>query len=170
VREIEQKLFTQTIEEAKYLEIDIGNADDLLLEANRLLFEQYITVENLLKENHQMQQQLVRDQIKRAAMESLKTICHTFNTYIHTASATILSRTQLLETGARSGEIQDKSGQLNVSLEVINNGVMTIQTAMDELTGLSNSDATMCDGSIVKGIEKRLQDQLAELHEVVTTN
>ena len=47
---IEKTLFSRTLEEAAYLEIDVGSADEIMLEANRMLFDQYVTIENLLRE------------------------------------------------------------------------------------------------------------------------
>ncbi|MBD3258406.1 HDOD domain-containing protein, partial [candidate division GN15 bacterium] len=38
---IEKHLFSQTVSESKYLDIDIGSPEDILVEANRLLFGQY---------------------------------------------------------------------------------------------------------------------------------
>ena len=47
---IEKRLFSHTIQESKYLEMDVGSPEEILIEANRLLFEQYATVESLLDE------------------------------------------------------------------------------------------------------------------------
>ncbi|MBN2227591.1 MAG: HDOD domain-containing protein [candidate division Zixibacteria bacterium] len=47
---IEKTLFSMTLEEAAYLEIDVGSVDEIMLEANRMLFDQYVTIENLLRE------------------------------------------------------------------------------------------------------------------------
>jgi len=47
---IEKSLFSRTLEEASFLEFDVGSADEIMMEANRMLFEQYVTIENLLRE------------------------------------------------------------------------------------------------------------------------
>nr|MBN2276579.1 HDOD domain-containing protein [candidate division Zixibacteria bacterium] len=44
---IEKTLFSRTMEESRYLEIDIGSIDDIIMEANQLLFEQYVTIESM---------------------------------------------------------------------------------------------------------------------------
>jgi hypothetical protein len=48
--------------EADYLEMNIGTIDDLLLEANRLLFEQSIAAERLANENRRLRRRLQRQQ------------------------------------------------------------------------------------------------------------
>lgn len=47
---IEEELFERTLAEAQYLEIDVGTAEEIMKETHRLLFEQYITVDNLIQE------------------------------------------------------------------------------------------------------------------------
>ncbi len=55
---IEKALLHQTKEGAAYLEMDIGSSEDLIHEANRILFQQYQTVENLMNELRKLNPQL----------------------------------------------------------------------------------------------------------------
>lgn len=48
LEEINKKILAETIVEAKFLEIDIGSIRDILLEANRVIFEQYRSAANNL--------------------------------------------------------------------------------------------------------------------------
>ncbi|MFZ5981010.1 MAG: HDOD domain-containing protein, partial [Candidatus Zixiibacteriota bacterium] len=133
LKEIQVKLLPRTVEEARYLEIDIGSLDDILIEANRLLSEQYSTVEGLLSENRRMQQQIIRNQMKEAALEALKTITATFNHYINNATATILGRAQLVEMAIAKNEMDDRDGNLTRSMKAIIDSVNTISLVMKEL-------------------------------------
>jgi putative nucleotidyltransferase with HDIG domain len=161
---IEEQLFTRTIAEAKFLEIEIGSTEEILTEANRLLFEQYITTENLLRENRQMQQQIARDQMKKLALDSLKTITATFNHYMNNATATILGRAQLIEYGIAKGTIQDQTGQLRSAMLIITNGVNTISTVMEELKNLASFDTTVYHAeTYILDIETKLKKQLEKL-------
>lgn len=158
---IEEQLFTRTIAEAKFLEIEIGSTEEILTEANRLLFEQYITTENLLRDNRQMQQQIARDQMKKLALESLKTITATFNHYMNNATATILGRAQLIEYGITKGTIQDQTGQLRSAMTIITNGVNTISSVMEELKNLASFDTTVYHAeTYILDIEMKLKKQL----------
>ena len=66
LRNIERELFSQTMKEADYLEMDVGTADEIMMETHQLLFEQYITVENLMEEIRLQQQE--NEAAKRAVM------------------------------------------------------------------------------------------------------
>lgn len=60
--DIEKELSSTTMAEADYLEMNIGTIDDLLLEANRLLFEQSIAAEQLANENRRLRRRLQQQQ------------------------------------------------------------------------------------------------------------
>ncbi len=164
---IQSQLFQKTVEQAKYLEINIGSLDDLLMEANRLMFEQYMTVENLLRENRQMQQQIAKDQMKKLALESLKTITATFNHYMNNATATILGRAQLIEYGIKQGQIQDPTNSLREAMQIITNGVTTISAVMEELKNLAAFETTVYHAeTYIIDIETRLTTQLKKLEDM----
>ena len=163
---IEEKLFARTVAESRFLEMEIGSVDDLLMEANQLLFQQYMTVENLLCENRRMQQQIARDQMKKLALESLKTITATFNHYMNNATATILGRAQLIEYGVTQGRISDPDGSIASAMQIIGGGVNTISLVMEELKNLASFDTTAYRAEtyiidIENRIKKRLENLLA---------
>lgn len=167
--DIEAQLFSRTVNEAKYMEIEIGSVDDLLMEANRLLFEQYMTVENLLRDNRRMQAQIARDQMKKLALESLKTITATFNHYMNNATATILGRAQLVEYAITKGQIHDPDGQLATAMQVISGGVNTISRVMEELKNLAAFETTVYHTETqILDIENRLKKQLQSLEKTTS--
>lgn len=164
LKEIQVQLLPRTVEEARYLEIDIGSFDDILLDANRLLAEQYTTVEGLLSENRRMQQQIIRTQMKEASLEALKTITATFNHYINNATATILGRAQLVEMAIAKKEMTDRDGSLARAMEAIINGVNTISLVMKELKDLSSFETTVFhEEHYIIDIENKVKKQLEEL-------
>ena len=55
LRPIEEQLFSHTVEQARFLEIDVGSPEEILVEANRMLYHHYHNAENLLCENERMQ-------------------------------------------------------------------------------------------------------------------
>ncbi len=54
--QIEKSLFSKIVAEAEYLDMDVGSADEIMQETHQLLFEQYITVEQLMAEIESLQQ------------------------------------------------------------------------------------------------------------------
>ncbi len=164
IGEIEEKHLDQTLELAQFLEIDIGSQADLLIEANRMLYRQYGTVEGLLRENRQMQSHLALAQLDKAALNTLKTITATFNHYINNAVGAILGRAQLVEVALREGTIIDRDGSVAKAMQVIINGVSTIQAVLEELTRLTAfKTAVYHDDTHIIDIEKRLKKKLADI-------
>ncbi|MEW6411828.1 MAG: HDOD domain-containing protein [Candidatus Zixiibacteriota bacterium] len=164
LRPIEEQLFSHTVEQAQFLEIDIGSPEDILTEANRMLYQHYHTVETLLKENTQMQKDMAQTNLEKAALESLKTITATFNHYINNAAATILGRAQLLELGVKRGEIIDNKNRTPLAIDVIINGVNTIQLVLEELRNLTSFDtAVYHDDTRIIDIENKIKQQLQSL-------
>ena len=137
MKELEESLMSQVVNEAAFLEIEIGSTSEILLEANKMLYRQYMTVENLLTENATMQKEITQSKIETASLEAVNTITATFNHYINNAVATILGRTQLLELSLSKGDITDKNKKMKNSLDVIISGVNTIQLVLQELRNLS---------------------------------
>jgi putative nucleotidyltransferase with HDIG domain len=164
IKQIEQNHLSQVMEEAKFLEIDIGSPHDILIEANRMLYQQYLMVENLLRENRQMQEQLVSAKMDKASLEALKTITATFHHYINNAVATILGRAQLVEVALQRGHIVDPGGSAALSMQVIINGVATIRSVMEELTKLTTFKTTIYhDNTYIIDIENTLKEKLGTL-------
>lgn len=158
---IESQLLSRTVAEASYLEIEIGRPEEILSEANKIMFEQYLTVENLLRENRKMQNQIAKDQIKNASLESLRTIAVTFNHYINNATAIILGRAQLVEAGIINKQIPDSTGQLQMAMNVIVSAVDTIGMVMDELQHLSSFETTVYhDKTRIIDIEQQVRRRL----------
>lgn len=166
LNQIESQLFSKTVAEAAYLEFEIGPPEQILSEANKIMFEQYLTVENLLRENRKMQNQIAKDQIKKAALDSLRTIAVTFNHYINNATAIILGRAQLVEAGIANQQIKDPDGQLNMAMQVIINSVDTIGMVMEELKELASFETTVYhDKTRILDIEQKIRSRLQAVEE-----
>ncbi len=164
---IEENLISEVIKESGFLEMEIGSLDEILCEANHLLYRQYLTVENLLRENRVMQQQIARDQMKKAALESLKAIAATFSHYINNATAAILGRAQLLELGINRGDITDPKGIAALSSRTIVEGVETISTILEELKKMTTFETTLYhDDTYIIDVETKIRKQLDDLANV----
>jgi HD-like signal output (HDOD) protein len=164
--DIQEKTLSALLKESEYLEIEIGSPIDLLEAANNLIYRQFILVESVLKENRKMQAQIAKDQVKQAALESLKTITATLAHYINNASATILGRAQLVELGAKKGTIADPENTAKNSMEIIIKAVETITLVLEELKKLTEFDTTKYhDDTSILNIEGKLKEAFAELDE-----
>jgi nitrogen-specific signal transduction histidine kinase len=132
--------------------------------ANGLIYKQYILVESVLRENRKMQAQIAREQMKKAALDSLKTITATLSHYINNASATILGRAQLVELAVNKGTITDDKNTAATSMGVIIKSVETISLVLEELKAMSSFDTTVYhDETSILDIEDRLRVQISKI-------
>jgi len=168
--EIEQAGADQMLREAEFIDIDIGSAEDILQEANRLLYSQFATVERLLAENSQMQEEIAQARLRKAALEALRAITATFNHYVNNAAGTILGRAQLVEAEVDRGGIIDTGDTVVPAMQKIMSGVETIRLVMQELSNLSSFETTtyLNDTYIIK-IEEKIKRRLEKLKQPAET-
>lgn len=165
---IREQLLVKTREEASFLDIEVGATEELLGEANRMLFQQFVTLEKVLRENRAMQREIARAQLEKAALETLKTITATFNHYINNAVGTILGRAQLVQIDIEKGRLIDRGGNAVQSMEVIVNGVKTIRSVMEELINLSAFKTTVYyDDTYIIDIEKKIKRKIEAIEDVM---
>lgn len=163
-RKIEKDLIPRTLQEASFLEMDIGSQEDILMEANRIIFDHYLSVENLLRDNLQMQREAARTQMEKAAVESLKTVTATFNHYVNNAAATILGRAQLVEVALADNSRHAQPEKIANAMEIIINSVSAITIVMDELKNLSKVKTTVYhDDTYIIDIENKVKKRLAKI-------
>lgn len=141
VAEIEAELLDRTVEEAAFLEIDIGSADEIAREANELLFNQYVTVGNLLKEISKMKQQIASSQNERASWQSLQASTLLLAKHLKNAALTVKHQTTELAGALTSGEVPDPKGIIARTLKVIDSRGATVESIADGLTGLGTFDS-----------------------------
>jgi len=164
--EVQEKVIGNLLKESEFLEIKIGSLTDLLTAANNHIYRQYLFVETVLKENRKMQAQIARDQVKKAALDSLKTITATLSHYINNASATILGRAQLVELAIKKGSVSDQDNVTANSMDIIVKSVEMISMVLEELKKLSSFDTTHYhDETDILDIEDRLKGKIAAIEE-----
>jgi len=158
VANLQSEILNKLIQESEFLEIKIGAVTDLLEAANRLLFRQYLLVEEVLQENRQMQEQIAREHAKKAALDTLKTITVTLSHYINNASATILGRAQMIQMAMKNRTLTDNHQLVGPSMEMIIKSVDTISLVLEELKRLSSFDTVQyLNETSILDIEARLK-------------
>ena len=161
VLDIEKNLFSQTVAEAKYLEMNIGSVDEILLEANHLLFEKYLAVENLLKENRQMQQHIVRDQIQLVSLTSIKSATETVARCLGGAATKIEQKAEEIRVQVERDGNWDSRETLSKSIDAVQRGVEVLRSLVGELNGISLVET----GSLTE--ESRFADIIEEIWDKV---
>jgi len=168
--EIEKHLFSWTVNESRYLEIDIGSPEVILAEANRMLFEQYAAVEGLLDENRRMQQKFAGERVKTGFLESLRSATEAFTRFVDNARTTIMERTRMVEDGLERGAIVDPSGLVASSVQEIRERIERIGSVMAQMQKLTATDTALYyDQKSVEAVESRIKEELARTIEAVDT-
>lgn len=158
---IQEHTLNVLIEESRFLEIEIGSVKELLEDANRLIFKQYLLVEEILRDNRKMQEEISRIETRKAALESLKSLTATLSHYINNASSTIMSRAQLVQRAISAGTLSDSEQVAGQSMELILQSVRTISLVLDELKRLGQFDTThYLNETAMLNIEDRLKKQI----------
>ncbi|MCP4677402.1 MAG: hypothetical protein GY854_18185, partial [Deltaproteobacteria bacterium] len=163
---IEKRLFSQTINESKYLEIEIGSTEEILKEANRMLFEQYAAVESLLDENRRIQQQVASEQVKRGFLESLKSTTVSFTRLMDDVYASITEQARQVRNGIQSGVIVDSRGLVDTSVTAILGKLKTVASVTEDIRGLTRTETALYyDQQSVDDVESRIQRELESVEE-----
>jgi HD-like signal output (HDOD) protein len=167
---IEERLIAEVIKESSFLEIDIGSVEELLVDSNRLLYRQYLTVENLLRENRKMQMQIAQDQSARAAFESLKTFSSIMSKYINNATAAIQGRAQILDLAVSDGRLPDEKGVCSEAARAIIESVSAITLVLDECRRMGESGPDDAPGNFPEcDLEERIQKGLEAIEAAKTS-
>ncbi len=163
LRDIEKQVFSRTITEAQYLEIDIGSSDELLMEANQQLMDQYLTLESLLGENRHMQNLLARDQLAGASSESLRKATMVFSQYLADAIDMMSARVNVLHKGVAGAVVKDDATS---AVQEILTGLSAMRTLTTEILSLTSSQAAEPrDSAYIAAVESRVKTMLASIQE-----
>jgi len=125
---IERDLFTMTMKEAAYLEIEIGSDNDIMIEANNMLFDQYVTVESLLREIQKMQLSGIRPMSGTGPKESIRDLAQ----HLNNACDLIDSQIEILRTSLNDNATDNLSDQTESTLNtILTAGEAVRQTALE---------------------------------------
>ncbi|RME26180.1 MAG: HDOD domain-containing protein, partial [Candidatus Zixiibacteriota bacterium] len=164
--EVQKELFTRTVEESRFLEIDIGSPDELLAESNRLLFAQYAAVEKLLADRREMQRQVARSRLQRSSFDVLKVATEAYARYLTKASNAIYAQTDEVLHALDDGAIADPKGLVAHSARTILDTIAAIRTLILEMENLTGMEGTVIDDQqYLASLEKKLNEKLRPVTE-----
>jgi two-component system cell cycle response regulator len=164
IDQVRIRMMGEMIESASNFDIDIGNPTELLNQANAELCEIYLTVENLFRERQELTRQLLEDERKSGAIESLNIAVSTLAHYINNATMAISGRSQLLRMLLDNGQLKDSGDKLLKALEVIDASVLKIGATLAELREFTSLEkATFFDHSQALNIEEQLKKRIESM-------
>ncbi len=156
--------------QAQYMEIEVGDTESLTLEANRALYAQYLIVEELLRTNRRLQEQITKEQAEKQTLRSLRAISGAYNHYLNNASAIIQGHAQLLQVRADKGEITDSNGCLERSLNVVLGAVQMISAVLAAIEELTHIETTQYHENFeILDIEVMVAERKREFEELAAS-
>ncbi len=153
---IEKKLISEVVHESGYLEIEVGSVEEILSEANQLLYEQYLIVENLLEQNAN-----IRRSSDHEAQESVHRVIEIMGRYIEEAGGDMRKKALILKSAISTNEVIDNKGMAEKAASSVTNGTYTISLVLKELGKLSLPDGKISRKefeSAVKSLDRKLRD------------
>jgi len=162
--DIEKNLISDVVRESGFLEIEIGNMEDILHDANQMLYRQYVIAEDLLRENMEMQQRFAENQAGSTADESVRELIATFSQFIAEVGQLMNNQAMSADSIPFRGEIQSASENLK---KIISEGTATISYILDEMKRLSNPDKCV-DVAMRQDVEQKISLKVQKFSRAVS--
>lgn len=140
VDEISSSLLAETVNVARYLGIDIGDIEDMLIKANKEIWHTYLMVENLFKERQELSRKLLQEERSKGAIESKNVALATLSHYLNNATMAIYGRTQIMRKYNDSGKSDQILEKLGANLDVMEQAIWKIAAVLAEMKEISPID------------------------------
>ncbi len=158
---LQSKTLEMLIEESKFLKYEIGMVEDLLRDANTLIYQQYTQAENKLQEIRKNQEVMAKEKVKEAALNSLKTINATFSHHINNSTTQLMGGAERVTLAIQKGKIIDHENIASDYLEKVFTSVDTITDFLVKIKKLSHFDTTKyTDETSILDIGNKLKEEI----------
>ena len=166
--EIHNNLAGEIVSSAAFMELDLGDAVDILSKSNSELFNLYLDTANLFKERQELSRRILRAERMEGTLESLKIAIATLSHYINNATMNIQGKCEILHLFLNKKDIKTLVSNLPSSLESIGKSIKKISLVLDELSNISSMEKiNFFHFSKAIDIEKSIKDKLnSQLEEV----
>jgi len=164
IDEISSTLISYTIKQADYLGVDIGNIEEMIIRANKEIWQTYLMVENLFKERQDLSRKLLKEERARGAMESKNIAIATLSHYLNNAAMAIYGRSQLMRMLHGKGDTEKIMKNFEGNLDVIDRSIKKITAVVQEIKDISPIDKVeFYNMSQALNIDDRIEKRLNEM-------
>jgi len=164
IDEVSLSLMPATLAVAEYLEVDIGNVEEILSRANKEIWRTYFMVENLFRERQELTRKLLQQERARGASESKAIAMATLSHYLNNAAMAIYGRSQMIRIQLKKGERDDVLAMLPASLDVIDAAVKKSVAVLAEMRDISPIDEVgFLSTSRAMNMDNRIQRRLEDI-------
>ena len=157
-----------TLEFAKTVNIEIGEADDILMRANREIFQTYMSIQKLFKERQELTRNILNAEREKGVSEAKQIAISTLSHYINNASMIIYGQSQVLRMMVNSKKPDETIvDSLAKSLDTIDESIRRMVAVLDEMSELNMiDDVAFFDQSKILNIDDRIKERLSKLNGV----
>ena len=161
IEDVSSTLLAETMQFAQYLDLEIGNIEELLTEANKEIWKSYLQVELLFKERQELTQSLLLEEHHRGAIESKNIAMATLSHYLNNAVMAIFGRTQLTRMQLEKNQQELVMTKLPDMIDKIESSVRKIVAVIEEMKDVSPIDQQKFDSmSKAMNIDDRIESRL----------
>ena len=140
IDQISGSLLKDSLEMSKFLGVDIGDHENMLVKANQEIWHTYLTVEKLFHERQELSKKLLDEERSKGAIEAKNIAMATLSHYVNNAVMAIYGRSQLMRMLKEKDKTDKIIEQLPVTLDTIDKAVRKIVAVLDEIKELSPID------------------------------
>ena len=168
--EIHKKLTAEVILSAAFMELDLGNAVDILSQSNSELFNLYLEMATLFKERQELSRKILQMERMEGTLESLKIALATLSHYINNATMNIQGKCEILHLFLNNKDFKTLINNLPSSLESMERSIKKISLVLRELSNISSlENLNFFRYSMAIDIERDIEEKLNTQLEKVGT-
>ncbi|MCP4581264.1 MAG: HDOD domain-containing protein [candidate division Zixibacteria bacterium] len=169
--EIHMRLAGEVVTSANDLDLDMGDAIDILTQSNTKLFNIYIELSSLFKERQELSRKMLVEERTEGALESLKISLATLSHYLNNATMNIQGKCDILRMFYDKKDVKTLIRTLPTSLSSMQKSTQKISLMLEELSNISSlENLNFFNNSRAIDIENDLKAKLAEKFETVEVN
>ena len=166
--DIHNKLALDATTSAATLDMDIGDAVEILSRSNSELFNIYLELAALFKERRELSREMLHEERMEGSLESLKIALATLSHYINNSTMNIQGKCEMLNLLNNQKNFNQLATNLPQYIDSIQKSVKRISLVLEELSNISSVETLQFFGNskaidIENDIKKKLAIQLKGL-------
>ena len=135
---IHMKLTSEVVTSATAMELDAGDAIDILTQSNAKLFNIYLELASLFRERQEISRKLLMEERTEGTLESLKISLATLSHYINNATMNIQGKCDILRLFYEKNDPKTLVSTLPEALSSMQKSVKKISLILEELSNISS--------------------------------
>lgn len=166
--DIHMRLAGEVVNSASVMELDMGDAIEILTQSNTKLFNIYLELASLFKQRQELSRKIIVEQRTEGLLESLRISLATLSHYLNNAVMNIQGKCELMNMFYDKQDLKTLLAQMPKHLESMLKSSKKITLMLEELSEISSLD-NLQFFSHSKGIdiENSLKKKLAQQFETV---